>query len=157
MKLIGGATYPIVSIPVTASANISIMWRVWKEDAAATDLHHGDGTTRGIIRADSSENISIFDGATYVDTTANITKDVWQLLEANDWNWTSKTVDAWLNGTRIKDNGDISFASTAYTNRVAFNQFVTTNGVDAYIDNFIVRNWRATEPAWGSWGAEQAN
>ncbi len=157
MKLLGGATYPIAYISVTAGANISIRFRLWKEDAAQTDIMHGNGSTRAIIRTQTGEQVSIFDGSTYVVTGSSITKDTWQLLELNDWNWTAQTVDVWREGTKIKDNGDISFANSAVTSQVTFNQTVATVGVDSYIDNFLVRNWRATEPAWGSWGAEQAN
>ncbi len=154
MKLLGDATYPIVTIPVTASANIAIRCRLWKEALAQTDIHHGDGTTRGIIRFDTAENITIYDGVSYVDTTKNITADTWQLIEINNWNWTAKTIDVYANEVAAKIGGDISFASVSYQNEVALNQTITTAGVDSYVDDFIVRNWRATEPAWGSWGAE---
>jgi len=157
-KMVGQNTItPGFNTALNASANISIRFRTYKEDQADLGIMHGDGTTRAIIRAEADEDMSVFDGVTYQDTGSNITAAAWQLIELNEWDWTNKTVDVWLNGLKIKDNGDISYTNSSIANLLYFIQYTATTGVDAWIDEVLVRNWRATEPAWGSWGVEETS
>ena len=155
-KLVGDATIPQMLTTMAASANLSALYRIYKADAAQFDMSHGDGTTRAILRAETDEDISVFNGSIYVDTGSNISPDTWQLIEFNDWNWTAKTVDVWLNGVKIKDDADISYTNNLIANAIILLQSIGIAGTNSYIDNFIVRNWRATEPTWGSWGNEES-
>lgn len=153
MKCVGGAATPSVSIPVTAGSGVSIRMRIWKEDAAEVAVNHGDGATRGVVKGEADEDVTVLDGVTYQDTGSNITADQWQLLELNNWNWVAQTVDVWLNGTKIATGADISYANGSYANAVGL-WGVNAAGVDFYIDDFIVRDFLATEAEWGVWGPE---
>jgi hypothetical protein len=155
MKCIGNATPMTASL--TASGNISIMLRTYKENAAEMHIQHGNGINRAIIYLDASENLQVRAATLYVDTGANVSVDAWDLIELNAWDWTGKTVDVWLNGTKVGDNMSIAFANGSFNNQLALDETILTANVDGYYDNVLVRNWRATEPAWGTWGAEQAN
>jgi len=155
-KLVGAATAAAMECAVTKSDNISVRCRIYKEDAAILSITHGDGTNRMTLQYDASENINVYDGASFVDTTANITPDAWQLMEVNDFVWATPRVDVWHNNTKIKDNADISFLSGVIANLFRFIGDGNA-GRDCWVDDFIVRNYRTVEPAWGSWGAEENN
>jgi hypothetical protein len=43
----------------------------------------------------------------------------------------------------------------SFAANVLFFRGSDTSNQDSWIDNVIIRNYRATEPAWGSWGAEE--
>jgi len=155
-KILGGATPGSATIPVTSSNNIAIRFRAWKEDAALQLIQHGDGGGSGFSlasRFEVDEDISIYDGAAYV-VKGTGPAGAWQLFEFNDFIWASATCDLWHEGTRIADNADISYTTSTYANKFLVTGFSNAAGVDWYIDGLIVRHYRTTEPAWGSWGAE---
>ena len=152
----GGTTRPRAGIPQIASNNIAIRFRVWKENASDAILAHGDATNLCYIKAETDEDIVWYDGAGFQDTGDNITADDWVLMEVRNFVWATPVVDIYMNDTSIQNAADISFLSsdTTYNNRVRFDSD-GANGIDFYIDDFIIRNFRPTGPAWGSWGGEE--
>lgn len=155
MKLVGFPTAsPMATIATIASANISIRFRLYKDAAAYAFFNHSDGTTWAHSRFTNGAKINVYDGDNYIEV-GSMTADAWQLMEFNDWDWTGKTVDVWCQDIKVKNNADISYAAGGLTNAVRMDGInVVTQ--DSWIDDFIVRNWRATEPAWGSWGSEES-
>jgi len=153
MKLIGDSSVqPMASIPVAPSANIAIRWRTYKEDAAFLEILHGDGDHAVVLYAETSEQIDYYDGHTK-DTGKDCAADAWDLWELTTFNWTTNTFTLTFNGASV--TGLTTYATASYANIVRFAAPLTT-GQDVWIDDFIVRNWVATEPAWGSWGSEVA-
>ncbi len=140
------------TIPVTASANIAIRFRYYKEDAADFDMYHGDGTTVLAALPQANENYLVYDGASSVDTTLDVQKNAWGLHEINNINWTAKTITAVIDGV-TKTGIDISYASASFTNIFQMGGTITANA-DTWIDDFIVRKWAATEPTF-AWGTEE--
>jgi len=149
MKLEGGATLPIVSIPATASDNIAIRLRAYKEDASKFYWIHGNGTYHTQVVYDTDEDIEYYDTG-WNDTGDNIVADTWQLVEFNDFSWATPNFDIWHNDAEIQANATMVTAST-YENEVRF--LGTSSGLDTWIDDFIVRKWTATEPSF-AFGSE---
>lgn len=158
-KWVGAATPGNASIPITASDNIAIRFRIWKENAADLVCVHGDGTNISYWNFQADEDIMWHNGAALQDTGDNITADQWQLVEYNNFVWGTPTVDAWLNGTKIQDDADISFAFSHawYNDALNFSLANTTAGVDIYIDDPIAMYWTANPPTLDSWGEKTAN
>ncbi|NTW31414.1 MAG: DUF2341 domain-containing protein [Bacteroidetes bacterium] len=154
MKLVGGAMV-IPQISVTASNNQAIRFRVWKEDASEINFYHGNGVKRvqTYISADDNLRYETDDAGTVI-TGATLTVDSWQLLEFRDFTYGGAYTFDWIkNDISILNNGNMSTNSSAQNLAWLYNALSAGN--DTYIDNFIVRNWVATEPTWGSWGSEE--
>jgi hypothetical protein len=144
LKMIGHTTSPNCTIPVTNSANISIRWRYYKEDAATMDAYHGDGTNLAGFEFQADEDIVVYDGASWVDTGSNCSADAWGLVEVNNFDWSGLTCDVWYDDVKIATGADISYASSLYTNE--FGLFgPSVIGDDAWLDDFIVRHFRSVE------------
>jgi hypothetical protein len=157
LKGLGGTIYPRGNCGVTASDNISIMFRTRKESGQTTWLQHGDGTNVCCISFNNTNKVLVHDGAAWHDTGITWAADTWYLVELNNFRWASALMDLYFStGSHL--NTDISYGASdvRWNNKVLFTG-ASTSGYDQWIDNFIVRNWRSTEPAWGSWGAEQTN
>jgi len=153
-KLAGGTTPPNATIPLTHSSDLSIYLRFYKKNAAEYRIEGGNGTKAFSIFIDSAESIFYYDTA-YRDTTVDATADAWNTFELNNFNFTAGTFDIWHQGSKIKSGAGMYVAGGYYTN-VIRNAAGNTAGADTYIENVIARNWRATGPAWGSWGSEEA-
>lgn len=145
----------IATIPVTASANVAIRFRYWKEAAAAANWYHGDATTQAVVYiAASSLDLMYYDTAGR-DTGANITADAWQLLELCNFNFTTDTYDIYSNDVLAKSAAAMNTgAASSGLFRLYGNG--ASAGMDSYLDNFIVRKWAATEPSF-AFGSEVAN
>lgn len=159
LKQVGGATHPYVKIPVAASDNISIRVRIWKEANADWYWGNGDGTHLAYVNYEQDEDILYYNGGSWIDTGVNITPDQWELVEYNNFVWAAPTVDIWHNNVRIVNDGAINyhFSSADVNNQVRLQTYYAASGEDMYVEDFIVRNFRVTEPAWGSWEEEEAN
>jgi hypothetical protein len=142
------------STSLTAGTEYNIRFRYYKENAAENDwlVIHGNASKRIYVQIDPSENVKAYNGSTYVDTTLNALADAWGLMEIYNINWTSGTFDIIVDGS---NRTGVSMDTSGWTNILAFCGDYQTVGADHWIDNIIVRNWRSTEPAWGSWGAEE--
>jgi len=150
LKLVGHATLAMATLPVTASNSIAIRFRIYKPDATTALWAHGTGTNLLYAQADAAEKIYVYDGAW--KHVGDIGKDMWQLLEHNDFVWASKTCDVWLNDARIKDNAAL-VTNTGYPN-VLYLQGGAA-GLDWWVDDVIVRKYVSPEPAHGAWGSEE--
>lgn len=155
MKLEGVAGNCHVSSTATiaASDNIAIRMRYYKETANIVYFMHGNGTTRVTVRFNESEDIAVFDGAAYIDTTLDCLADSWGLLEINNFDWTAQEVGLTVDGNSVTGK-DVSYSNAAWNDALRF--LGGGVGNDAWIDDFIVRNWTATDPtlAWGTMEAQ---
>lgn len=149
-KWIGGTSIPQTIIPVLSSANIAIRFRYYKETATRITFVHGDGTNRYACHFETTEAVTVYDGAAYVDTTLDCLADSWGLCEINNFNWGATTVTMVVDGV-TKTGIDISYAAGGGN---LFQVFGYTANNDLWIDDFIVRNWTANEPSFGAWGTE---
>lgn len=141
-------------IPVTISSSIAVRFRYYKEDASWFTFRHADGNSMMYAKAQTDEVFSGFDGSSFVDTTLDVLKDSWGLIELNNFNWTADTLTAVVDGI-TKTGIDMSGGSNP-----AFVDFVNFGGSDVvgqdtWIDDFIVRNWTLNEPTWDSFGSEE--
>jgi hypothetical protein len=150
MKLIGAASQPSVTMPHTAGTGYAIRYRIYKEDAGAHQLVHGDGSTRSWMIAYDDEDLEYYD-TELRDTGVNITADQWELLESNAYDWGGNTYDWYHNDVRIAD--DASMHSSVLRQDVVFLSGFAVVGADVWIDDFIIRKWAATEPSF-AFGAE---
>ncbi|MDD5538440.1 MAG: DUF2341 domain-containing protein, partial [Candidatus Omnitrophica bacterium] len=155
-KVVGGTGQAAATIPLMAESGIyAIRGRVFKEDAAGANIFtHGNGTKLLLIAYAATEEIQYYDGS-FRGTGQYPSYNTWHLLEVLNINFTSGTFDVYLNGSLIKSGASMRASATA-ANTVRI-QGDADADQDFWLDNFIVRNWRAIEPAWGSWGSEEYN
>jgi len=137
---------------VTAGSDISIRWRMYKAETSRVDANHSNGTKTLIYRVEGDEDISYYDGSTYVDTGINAAVTTWQLYEANNFVWGTPTCDLWFEGAKIVNDASINYASVIVANAIRFS---VTAGDYGWIDDVIVRKWTANEPAFSSAGSEE--
>jgi hypothetical protein len=155
MKLVGNtSTQPRASIPVTASNNIAINYRYYKEDLMGLVMQHGDGSGAydASVWFSPAEDVQVWDGAGWVDSTVNCFKDVWGNIDIHKFNWTNGTMDITVAGATATGR-DITYSSAGDDNVVRFYGDTTTDR-DVWIDNFFVHNYTTNAPTWGSFGAE---
>jgi hypothetical protein len=130
--------------------NYAFQYRYYKEELAAQFFKRGNGTYLIDANYDASENVQVYDGAGYVDTTLNCSKDAWGLAEFDNIVWnTTMTVKV---GSIWKEGVDISYAAATYSGLVGFTGDATADE-DVWIDNFIVRKYCSAEPTITAWGA----
>ena len=153
LKMVGG-TSPGCYIPVTVG-NVAISFRIWKEDATGVNyfwLGNGSRIIYPYVQVD--EAIYYNDGSPK-SAGASITPDAWEQIEFRNMDYSSAFIfDIVKNGVVIKSGAGM-LVSAATANRFNISIDEATAGRDVYFDSFIVRQFLATEPAWGSWGAEQ--
>jgi hypothetical protein len=152
-KFKGGATPDSAYLLNTMVEGRSLYVRLWK--AAATTQYNiwwQSATYSVIITIYTDGSVIYYDGADH-DTGSNITNDAWNLIEIRNVNLTANTYDIYLNGSSIKTGATMYNGAS-----VIINSYVTDSNAThfVYIDNIVVRQLLATEPAWGSWGAEMA-
>lgn len=151
-KFVGAASASNASLPLSPSTDQSIYLHVYKEAACEeAGIYHGNGTKRTHILITIDGSICYFAGSTQTDTNYNINLDQWNLIELNNFNWTSYTNDIWLNGTKIKSGA--AMETSVGTSNIILLLGAGSATKDIYFDNVIVHNWRSTEPAWGTPGA----
>jgi hypothetical protein len=156
--LIGGAGRATATTPLTASdTSYAIQCRVYHN--ITSDVHsviqHGNSSKRLLVGISASGNsIQYFDGS-WKATGSTATLNAWSLLEVRNINFTAATFDIYLNGLLIKSAATMH-ASDVLNNIIKMYGTVKS-GQDVWVDNYIVRNWRDTEPAWGTWGTEETN
>jgi hypothetical protein len=156
-RIVGdGATYPIATIPVTPSNNIAIHVKIWHETTAEFYFQHGDGTHHANTQHSLDGHLYYYD--TGFRDLGIVVQNAWLTLELNEFNWVAGTYDIFnmpFNKLfKLKDNA-LHQHSADSPNVVVINGYGSAVGADTYIDNFIVRNWLAVEPVWGTWGSEE--
>ena len=139
-----------ISIPVTQSNNIAVQYRLYKADATYQNAQQDNGTKGWFVRVYNDEKVYYYSGSAYVDSGKTVSNDAWQKIEVADI-IIGTSIDLWVNDVKAVNDGAVNWSSTGATNKVRIN----TAGAAWYLENFIVRNYRTTEPAWGSWGAEE--
>ncbi|MBN1691311.1 MAG: DUF2341 domain-containing protein [Dehalococcoidia bacterium] len=151
-KWVGSALIPEANIAVSPSSSQAIRFRVWKEDAAAMHMKHGNGAKVVYPYFEADEDIMYFDGAAK-DTGDNITPDNWQLFELRNFNFTAGTFDIYYNGAEIQAAAGM-WTYAGFNGVLSINNPSQSVGVDIYVDDFLVRKFTANEPAFASAGIE---
>lgn len=144
----GGLYTPYAYFTKIAGTNYSIRWMWRKDELSSPNLYHGDGTRMAYVYASATEALYANSVSLGVSATAN----AWQEYEINDIDHAVPKHDFWLSGSKIADDAGM-VANAAAANAIRFVNSVGTS--DVWVDNVLVRNWAATGPAWGSWGAEE--
>lgn len=154
-KFVGSATVAEVNISLAASDNVAIRMRTYKTtNAQLYPVAYGNGTKRTVTQFDLEEDINYYDTA-YRDTGANVTAATWGLFEVRNISFSGGTYDILYNDVVVKTGAGM-YTNGSYDGTIRVSNGNEGAGCDSYIDNFIVRNWRSTEPALGSWGSEEA-
>lgn len=141
-----------MKLPATISNNIAVRSTLFLPPASLISCPmFGDGTHLIYVRVNSgnSEHIEFYTGAVYTDTGQAFANNAWHSIEVSDI-ILGTSIDIWYDSTKIKDNGATNWLSALYTNFIRF-----TSNSNSYLRNIIVRNFRTTEPVWGSWGSEE--
>lgn len=136
---------------VSLTDNIAVAFRFWKNETAGVLYTHGNGTKGFQIRDRDDEIVDYYSGTGYVIVAGSTpTTGMWHQFEvANIVMGTS--MDLWLDDVKIVNDGAVNWDYSTTTNWLFLSQAV---GI-TYIDDVRVRNYRATEPAWGAWGGEE--
>lgn len=144
-----GANSPNAYFSQALSTEIAFRFRIYKETAAALGVYYGDGTKTFI---DEIYPTTPHIYANEADTGVDSTNGAWHLIDISDIDLAVPKQDLYHDGSIAKDNAGAKAVSWANGILVFQNNAGTSN---LWIDTVIVRNWRATEPAWGSWGTEE--
>lgn len=142
----------LYTIPVTGSVEISVMLRAYKPDAGGLTIAHGDASTGCYMKWDTDEKVYYYNGSAWVDSTGAPSHSAWHKFEINNFDYTANTNDIWIDDVK-KVTGCGHHSGANLQNKLLIEGRVA--GQNEYLDCLCVRNWRATEPAWGSWGAEE--
>lgn len=138
--------------------DIAIQFRFWKENAAHFAVWHGNASNTGAsaVNFRATEDIYVSNSSTsdIVDTTKNCQADAWDFAEIRNFNWTSETYNVYYTDGQLAIAGAV-MAPSGSPGKVTFYDRASGSGNDTYIDNYLVRQFLATEPAWGSWGTEE--
>lgn len=137
-----------------ATQEYEIRFRVWME--AALDkftVLHGNGTKLIDFYVLQNKDIMYWNGSAK-DTGDNITTDAWVECVVNNIDFTAGTYDLYFGGVLVQSGAGM-VTNSGYANQVRLENNSSTAGENVYFDNYFVRNWRSTEPAWGSWGGEE--
>lgn len=136
----------------TASSNVIVSYRVWKDTAQIVNFAQGDATHLGLVSFNLAEALQYYDGAGYQNSSLGLAVDTWHLVEVQHTFGTSMTI--WLNGVKTTNAGAVHWNAGSYPNVLRFS--ANTVAQACYVDNILVRQYLSTEPAWGSWGSEAA-
>lgn len=131
-----------------------VRYRLYKETATPLFICAlADASWQVDLRTNVNEQITAYPSATVLGT---ITPDAWQHIAINALDYTAHTYDVYLNSAKI--GTAVAMENTAWSaNKLLLSNNTSGSGNDAWVDNVFVRNWRATEPAWGAWGSVERN
>ena len=154
-KLVGtSVTYPTATLPHTLADNTALRVRVYKEDATMTlFLGNGNATKRIQLYAETNELIEYYTGGALVSTGHTMDKDAWTLFECNNISLVGSTYDIFYNGGSVK-SGAAMQADSVLNGIVRIRGDNAAADRDVWLDDFVVRNWTANEPAFSSAGGE---
>jgi hypothetical protein len=152
---LGGAASPLAYIAHAASDGAyAIDFYCKKQDGVVNfRCGHGNGTKRLIAGIDVNENVIYYDGS-WRDTSIDVSVDTWVKLGIRNISFASGTFDIYIGDSLVK-TGATMHTATSLSNTIHIYHGPGLTTVSSWFDNFVVRNWRATEPAWGSWGTEE--
>jgi hypothetical protein len=149
------ATPAQATIPVAASDDVALRMRVYKENAAeAKFMSYGNGSKRPLVAIDADEKVEYYYNGSYYDTGVTVASDSWHLIEIRNIIFATGKFDIYVNNALAKSEADMHEDNVSSgVNRLYGDPYSADN--DYWVDDFIVRNYRTTEPAWGAWGAEE--
>lgn len=151
-KFIGEPPPHSANIVVTASDNNTISERVYKETAGAlVMISHGNGSKYLFVYHDSNDKIGFYNGSLNDINSGPV--DQWFKLEIKNINFTAGTFDIYVDESLFRSAATMCSGTESANELGILGSYVIGN--DAWIDNVIVRNWRSTEPVWGTWGDEE--
>lgn len=140
----------ICTLPVAVSDTIAIRMHYYKTDAGQMQIMQGNGTYIVSGYTDGTEDVKIYDGASYVDTTKNLQVITWGTYEYNTFNWAAATVKVVVDGSASAAM-DASYNAASYNNQLG----VRCDANSFNLDNVIVYKWTLNEPTWGNCGSEE--
>ena len=140
-------TNPKMTISDT-NENIAVQMMVWKEPNSYIYFIKGAGYAKiAYCYINNTEDLRYNDGSDK-DSGINGVENAWQLVELKNFNWSTLTYSVMINTNTVTGLGMLAAVSSTIAIYID-----GATGVDSYIDNFIVRQYLATEPAWGTPGA----
>jgi hypothetical protein len=150
------ASRALMSCDLAQSDNVAWRTRVYRATAntyVPVNIYGGsakriywDTQTGGAIR--------YYDGS-YKSAGGTLAAATWTLLEFRNINFAAGTYDIWKDDSVIK-SGATMHSDGGQNGKLYILGDDVGSGDDVFWDNFLVRHFRATEPAWGSWGSEEA-
>ena len=151
-KFVGAASTAAANIPVTPSDNVAIRFRFYYKTGAANDQFHGN-SSKAPYPSFQGNLLAYYDGSWHY-TGGSLTQNAWQLAEIRSLNWSAGTFSYYINDS-VRLNNVSMYTSSSLNGAFSFSNASSGAGVDIYMDDFLVRHWRSTEPTWGSWGNEE--
>lgn len=154
LKIVGGGDTVQAELPVSASANIAIRYRIYKPTGCSVSVVHGNGSYCIYL------NYHVDGYMRYTIDTVNFTNigvyahSAWHLVELNNFDYAAGTCDVWVNGLLVKSGAPLSNNATANTR--GDNKVHLRAATDAWFDNVIVRKWCPSEGAIYVIGAQEA-
>lgn len=116
-------------------------------------LNDSSGNTTAHVIFDSDGNIKYFHGSTWTTIQAYSANN-WYMLEFRNFNYTTYKFDLLINGTLKVNQG--SFWGTAGSNLKLFLIYHDSTAIYSWhVDYLRIGKYYSTEPAWGSWGAQE--
>jgi hypothetical protein len=157
VKMVGNTSQALGRIYFTPPADMTyaVRARYYKPDATSsiqlTTLKNNHFLS---VKIDGNEDISWLNSSgSFIDSTQNAVADSWDnVLEIRDIDTSGHSWKVYYNDALIASCGsmyEFVIADCIYVAGAA------VNDQDGWIDNVLVRQYLSTEPAWGSWGAEQ--
>jgi hypothetical protein len=147
-----GAAYATI----LASADISIQLMVYREPLTSIEqIIHGNGTRTAYLTVDAAGVLYYVDNFNE-NEIGTVAAGEWNRIEINNFNWTSYTYDIWLNSVKLISNAVMQPDEGASDQLYIKGHYEYLEGENlVWMDQVIARNWKAVEPAWGSWGNEE--
>ena len=147
----GAATYPSYKATYSLAENILISMRFYKETLAdiAPNLLLGSSSKFANVYVDSAEVVMTSGGSAGISCTA----DIWQQLEMYAFDLTANTHSIRLNGTTVVTGRAVAVSGSYNYLRILNAE--TNAGREVWYDHIYIRNWRSTEPAFGSWNSQE--
>lgn len=145
-----------ISLPLSPSPTCAIRLRAFRASAESFEVRHGNGDANAWVYSNGL-NLLVYRNATATEVSTGITvaSNAWVLIELTNFNFTTKTYDIWYNGTNVKTGAQMVTPDNNATNTVQVKGYY--NSSNTHIDDFVIRNWVATEPIISAFGAQEDN
>jgi len=149
------ATYSACSYVLALDTTNAISFWWYKVSGDALDLDTGDTSTAVYVKWDTDSKIYYYNGSSWVDSGATITSGAWHYFTLFDVDFAANTFSLAVDGTTILTNVAQRPAYAAVNGVLSVG--TRAAGDIFYMDLFRKRNFRTTEPAFGSWGAQETS
>lgn len=143
-----------INFSLTASNDNAFRFRVYKEDASdyLFPFFHGNGSKAIYLRITDGEVLNYYDGSSYHATGKTIAADAWNVIDITDVDFAAGTFKVDVNDAGAPAACNM-YATSNYNNIAQFGGDGTVSGADSWIDDIAVRDYLATDAAWGAWSA----